>query len=233
MITLLTYAVSYTDICNKIKNAKEGDSITLKLKNGILDKKIVNALVGKNVNLLIDMQNGLKWSINGKNVKDNINQNINLNVLRSDVKISDISIDNAQKIIGNRTVEQIIFSENGELKFDSILMVSSVKDNVNKVVQVDIGSMVYTDAAVVKSNTFTINIVSRANRLLIYGINGDLNSDSKIDIRDAMSCLRHVSGREDLDCVKEGFADVNFDGKVNIQDLIKEIHVVSGREDDF
>ena len=95
------------------------------------------------------------------------------------------------------------------------------------------GYIIYTDAAVVKSNTFTINIVSRANRLLIYGINGDLNSDSKIDIRDAMSCLRHVSGREDLDCVKEGFADVNFDGKVNIQDLIKEIHVVSGREDDF
>lgn len=48
-----------------------------------------------------------------------------------------------------------------------------------------------------------------------------------------MSCLRHVSGREDLDCVREGFADVNFDGNVNIQDLIKEIHVVSGREDNF
>ena len=222
-----------TDICNKIKNAKEGDSITLKLKNGILDKKIANALVDKNVNLLIDMQNGLKWSINGKNVKENINQNINLNVLRSDVRISDISIDNAQKIIGNRTVEQIIFSENGALKFDSTLMVSGVKDNVNKVVQVDIGSMVYTDAEVVKSNTFTINITNRENRLLIYGINGDLNSDSKIDIRDAMSCLRHVSGREDLDCVREGFADVNFDEKVNIQDLIKEIHVVSGREDNF
>ena len=30
-------------------------------------------------------------------------------------------------------------------------MVSGVKDNVNKVVQVDIGSMVYTDAEVVKS----------------------------------------------------------------------------------
>lgn len=110
---------------------------------------------------------------------------------------------------------------------------SGVKDNVNKVVQVDIGSMVYTDAEVVKSNTFTINITNRENRLLIYGINGDLNSDSKIDIRDAMSCLRHVSGREDLDCVREGFADVNFDEKVNIQDLIKEIHVVSGREDNF
>ena len=112
-------------------------------------------------------------------------------------------------------------------------MVSGVKDNVNKVVQVDIGSMVYIDAEVVKSNTFTINITNRENRLLIYGINGDLNSDSKIDIRDAMSCLRHVSGREDLDCVREGFADVNFDEKVNIQDLIKEIHVVSGREDNF
>lgn len=46
-----------------------------------------------------------------------------------------------------------------------------------------------------------------------------------------MECLRHVSGREDIDVVKQGFADVNMDGKVNIQDLIKEIHVVSGRED--
>ena len=52
-------------------------------------------------------------------------------------------------------------------------------------------------------------------------------------IRDAMECLRHVSGREDIDVVKQGFADVNFDDKVNIQDLIKEIHVVSGREDTF
>ena len=41
---------------------------------------------------------------------------------------------------------------------------------------------------------------------VVYGDNGDLNSDSKIDIRDAMSSLRHVSGREDLDCVREGFA---------------------------
>ena len=46
-------------------------------------------------------------------------------------------------------------------------------------------------------------------------------------------CSSDLSGREDLDCVREGFADVNFDEKVNIQDLIKEIHVVSGREDNF
>ena len=56
-----------------------------------------------------------------------------------------------------------------------------------------------------------------------------MNNNGKIDLKDAMTNLNHVSGREKLDCISEGFADVNYDGKVNIQDLIKEIYVVSGR----
>ena len=56
---------------------------------------------------------------------------------------------------------------------------------------------------------------------------------SYVNIQDLIKEIHVVSGREDIDVVKQGFADVNFDDKVNIQDLIKEIHVVSGREDTF
>ncbi|HOL67774.1 MAG TPA: dockerin type I repeat-containing protein, partial [bacterium] len=53
-------------------------------------------------------------------------------------------------------------------------------------------------------------------------LQGDINGDGELDIRDVVICLRIVLGWNDFD----SRADLNGDGQVNIQDVILLLRVV-------
>ena len=216
-----------------ISNAAEKTNVSVEMNNAtVIPNEILKAEQGKNVNVTFNTANSA-WTINGKTiVSDNI-EDANISLTKEAGSVSD---SNLSDLIGKRSAEKIIFGNNDSFGFKADINLKTENDITNNkavLIQKNETGYVYKSSSSVSNNNYSINVDNGNESYVIYGDNGDLNSDSKIDIRDAMSCLRHVSGREDLDCVREGLADVNFDGKVNIQDLIKEIHVVSGREDNF
>lgn len=216
-----------------ISNAAEKTNVSVEMNNAtVIPNEILKAEQGKNVNVTFNTANSA-WTINGKTiVSDNI-EDANISLTKEAGSVSD---SNLSDLIGKRSAEKIIFGNNDSFGFKADINLKPENDITNNkavLIQKNATGYVYRSSSSVYNNNYSINVDNGNESYVIYGDNGDLNSDSKIDIRDAMSCLRHVSGREDLDCVREGLADVNFDGKVNIQDLIKEIHVVSGREDNF
>lgn len=225
-------------LADKINNAKDGENVEDTLsKDGIVSKAALNALKGRDVSLVLSIADqNAKWIINGTSVND-VSDDINLSVTRSSVDTGNISYDKISKLLSKRQAEQIAFGNSDRFNFTGQLEVSTSglggQDKAVLIQKSDSDNMEYTNSAKINDASTAFTIDNGHDGVIIYGINGDTNADSKIDIRDAMECLRHVSGREDIDVVKQGFADVNFDDKVNIQDLIKEIHVVSGREDTF
>ena len=216
-----------------ISNAAEKTNVSVEMNNAtVIPNEILKAEQGKNVNVTFNTAYSA-WSINGKTiVSDNI-EDANISLTK---EAGSVSNSNLSDLIGKRSAEKIIFGNNDSFGFKADRNLKTEIDITNNkavLIQKNETGYVYKSSSSVSNNNYSINVDNGNESYVIYGDNGDLNSDSKIDIRDAMSCLRHVSGREDLDCVREGFADVNFDGNVNIQDLIKEIHVVSGRDDNF
>ena len=216
-----------------ISNAAEKTNVSVEMNNAtVIPNEILKAEQGKNVNVTFNTANSA-WTINGKTiVSDNI-EDANISLTK---EAGSVSNSNLSDLIGKRSAEKIIFGNNDSFGFKADINLKTENDITNNkavLIQKNATGYVYKSSSSVSNNNYSINVDNGNESYVIYGDNGDLNSDSKIDIRDAMSSLRHVSGREDLDCVREGFADVNFDGNVNIQDLIKEIHVVSGREDNF
>lgn len=225
-------------LADKINNAKDGEIVEDTLsKDGIVSKAALNALKGREVSLVLSIADqNAKWIINGASVND-VSDDINLSVTRSSIDTGNISYDKISKLLSKRQAEQIAFGNSDKFNFTGKLEVSTSglggQDKAVLIQKSDSDNMEYTNSAKINDASTTFTVDNGHDGVIIYGMNGDTNADSKIDIRDAMECLRHVSGREDIDVVKQGFADVNFDDKVNVQDLIKEIHVVSGREDTF
>ena len=225
-------------LADKINNAKDGENVEDTLsKDGIVSKAALNALKGREVSLVLSIADqNAKWIINGTSVND-VSDDINLSVTRSSIDTGNISYDKISKLLSKRQAEQIAFGNSDKFNFTGKLEVSTSglggQDKAVLIQKSDSDNMEYTNSAKINDASTTFTVDNGHDGVIIYGMNGDTNADSKIDIRDAVECLRHVSGREDIDVVKQGFADVNFDDKVNVQDLIKEIHVVSGREDTF
>ena len=58
----------------------------------------------------------------------------------------------------------------------------------------------------------------------VQGLNGDVNSDNIIDIRDVIALVSTIIGTEDL-CV--GDCDYNNDGQINVADIVAIVnHII-------
>ena len=222
-----------TAAVDAITKAADKTNVTVSMDNAtVISKEILEAAKGKNLDVTFDSKDS-SWTINGKDITSDSVDDANISITRDEENAVDSSISG---IIGKRSAEKLTFGNSNEFGFKAnvnLAVMNGIANNKAVLIQKNENGFAYKSSSNVNSENFNITVDNGNEGYVVYGDNGDLNSDSKIDIRDAMSCLRHVSGREDLDCVREGLADVNFDGNVNIQDLIKEIHVVSGREDNF
>jgi len=57
---------------------------------------------------------------------------------------------------------------------------------------------------------------------------GDVNGDSKVDVSDVVTILRHVNGQINLDAVQKVAADVNLDGVVDQADVQQALRLAVG-----
>ena len=84
------------------------------------------------------------------------------------------------------------------------------------------------DSAIVNDSKASFDFIHGSEYAVVYAMNGDVDCDNKITIRDMMRMLHHISGYQSLDALQQGIADVDMNNKVNIQDLMRTLHVVSG-----
>lgn len=218
-----------TAAVDAITKAAEKTPVMVEMDNAtIISKEILNAARDKDIDVTFNTTNA-NWTINGKSISSKDIEDTSIKLTRESGSVKEPSISNA---VGKRTVETLAFENKKAFGFDAdvkLAVNSNIKNNKAVFIQKKDSDYTYKSSSVIKDKSFSLDINNGDDGYIVYGDNGDLNNNGKIDLKDAMTNLNHVSGREKLDCISEGFADVNYDGKVNIQDLIKEIYVVSGR----
>lgn len=218
-----------TAAVDAITKAAEKTPVMVEMGNAtIISKEILNAARDKDVDVTFNTTNA-NWTINGKSISSKDIEDTSIQLTRESGSVKEPSLSNA---VGKRTVETLAFENKKAFGFDAdvkLAVNSNIKNKKAVFIQKKDSDYTYKSSSVIKDNSFSLDINNGDDGYIVYGDNGDLNNNGKIDLKDAMTSLNHVSGREKLDCISEGFADVNYDGKVNIQDLIKEIYVVSGR----
>ena len=218
-----------TAAVDAITKAAEKTPVMVEMDNAtIISKEILNAARDKDIDVTFNTTNA-NWTINGKSISSKDIEDTSIKLTRESGSVKETSLSNA---VGERTVETLAFENKKAFGFDAdvkLAVNSNIKNNKAVFIQKKDSDYTYKSSSVIKDNSFSLDINNGDDGYIVYGDNGDLNNNGKIDLKDAMTNLNHVSGREKLDCISEGFADVNYDGKVNIQDLIKEIYVVSGR----
>ena len=103
---------------------QEGDVI--ELTDPVVPAELLEQIKGKDVDVVIDLGNGLKWTINGKSITDDDLTDINLNVSIGD---NGIPVQVINKVTGERFYISIHLDYDGPFPFDAELEVDLKKSN--------------------------------------------------------------------------------------------------------
>ena len=123
----LTKPVTPDKIDEAVKSAKEGDTVKVDMtKTTTLPDDALKAIKGKNVTVELDMGNGVKWTINGKDVTD-ASKRIDMSVT---VGTADIPIDVINNVSGERYNIVISLAHNGDFGFKVTLTIEMRKQDV-------------------------------------------------------------------------------------------------------
>lgn len=218
---------SYIDLINK---SNSGDTLTIEMGDAMFaPRQLLDAIREKNITLSFDM-NGAKWTINGKQLSSNFaSHDTNMSIVKSSCKNETTQIAD---LLGNYSSEKIEFGEDDAFDIGAQLTISSNEaENKNKLVILNKNGddLNLVESRILNSTEYTLNKSNAGILYSVYGENGDCSGDDKIDIKDALKALNHVSGCTEMNIVQQGFADVDMNNKVNLQDLTRIIHFVSGR----
>ena len=118
------------DITEQVKNAtstSEKITITIDMNTtSKIDGGVIDAIKGKNVDVVLDMGNGIAWTINGKSVTSDNVADIDLGV---DKNTNAIPVDVMNTITGQKSSIQISLVHNGEFGFTATLSIGLDSDN--------------------------------------------------------------------------------------------------------
>ena len=111
-------------IAQEVKAADDGDIITVDM-NGTteLPKKILEAIKGKDIDIVLDMGNGFVWTINGNDVKNT--QSVDMGVSKG----AKIPVRVLNKVTGENSYIAISLKHNGSFGFKAVLTVELSKKN--------------------------------------------------------------------------------------------------------
>lgn len=101
----------WTEIDKYIGKAADGDTVNVNMNDSVmLPKKTLQNMKGKNVNMVLDMGNDIKWSISGKDITSDNLADLNLKVTKNGTLIpSDI----VSALAGERKTMQISLAQEG------------------------------------------------------------------------------------------------------------------------
>lgn len=109
-----------------IGNVSEGETITVSMKDGktTVPKSIIEKIMGRDIDLVLDFGNGMSWTINGKSV--NTAKSVNMGIKRG---TTNIPADVLNKVTGERFTVQLSLEYDGEFGFLAKLSVSLGEKN--------------------------------------------------------------------------------------------------------
>lgn len=102
------------------------DGDVIELTDPVVPAELLEQIKGKDVDVVIDLGNGLKWTINGKSITDDDLTDINLNVSIGD---NGIPVQVINKVTGERFYISIHLDYDGPFPFDAELEVDLKKSN--------------------------------------------------------------------------------------------------------
>ena len=112
-----------------IADAQPGETVTVDLSHGStkLDKEVFETLAGKDVTLVIDLGDGLSWTVNGSDIPEDATlTDIDMGVtMNSD----GIPVDVVNTITGERDTVQMTLAHDGEFGFTMTLTAPLGKEN--------------------------------------------------------------------------------------------------------
>lgn len=198
----------------------------------------LNAASKQQVYLELSTGNNIYWQIDGKSVPTGTVQDMDLGVIRTDKENGKIPADTISEIIGKYDAEQINLPESSPLPGINTSLRIGTDASLNSwkcvIFQYDTtGEIIVTDNTLIQNSETYINSIQEENYLLVYGKNGDVSGDKKVNMTDLMKILYHISGRTGLDTLEQSIADINLDKNINMTDLMKVLYYVSGRNTDL
>lgn len=128
VITVDTTA-KWDEVVNALSQKPAGSSVTVQLNSSkTLPKTAINAIKGKDINLVVKLDNGVTWKINGMSVSGNV-EDVDLNVaLHTDV-IPQKAVD---KVADGKTYIELSLSHDGAFHFDATLSLNVGSENSGK-----------------------------------------------------------------------------------------------------
>ena len=146
------------DVIDKVKDAtttSEKITITIDMNDTTkIDGGIIDAIKGKNVDIVLDMGDGIKWTINGNSVTSDHVADIDLGVTKN---ANTIPIDVINSITGQKSTIQISLTHNGEFGFTATLSIGLDASNAGYYANLfyynaSTGKLEYMNAAKIDAN---------------------------------------------------------------------------------
>ena len=112
-----------------IKAADPGETVTVDLSHGStkLDKEVFETLAGRDVTLVIDLGDGVSWTVNGTDIPADANlSDLDLGV---EMNSDGIPVDVVNAITGERGTVQMTLAHDGEFGFTMTLAAPLGKEN--------------------------------------------------------------------------------------------------------
>ena len=122
--------VNSQDILDELVTAEEGDTIEVEIKkNDPVKAEVFETIKGKDVNVVLSLDNGMSWKINGKNVTGSKLTDINLTVDVVKDVVPAKAIDKVN-LKGERI--ELSLAHTGEFGFSAELTMNVKKENAGK-----------------------------------------------------------------------------------------------------
>ena len=116
----------WTNIIGAVEDAKDGDIVTVDMNGvSVVPEKLISTIAGTDVDLVLDMGDGIKWTINGKDVTGDVGD-IDLSVT---VGTSEIPTEIVNDITGEHYSTVISLAHNGDFGFTATLTINMRKQD--------------------------------------------------------------------------------------------------------
>lgn len=193
------------------------DSIPISTLNELKKEKITKSFKSQNA----------CWTIDGSNIVGENTKDFSLEMNQKNISEN----DNIYPMLKGRYAEKLSFAEEKAWNFNAIIEIERLGQTyAEKTIFIKADDLAYKNFSASGSNTKYSYSSSDGNEVyMVDGTNGDCDGNNKVDKNDAITIMRYLDGKEQLDAVEEGFADIDCNKNVNLADLVRVIKFVDGR----
>lgn len=120
----------WNQVIEELNSASAGGSVTVKMSaTTVLSNDVLDAMKGKDVNLVIVLENGVRWKINGKTVSSDELADIDLNV---ELNVNVIPQNVVDSVADGKTYIELSLSHDGPFPFDATLVLNVGAENAGQ-----------------------------------------------------------------------------------------------------